>query len=45
MTPQFRQAIFQLPLCEGGSLDTPSGFLSGSRRQMIFNLQRLFVLL
>jgi uncharacterized UBP type Zn finger protein len=44
MTPQFRQAIFQLPLCDT-NFDTPSTFLSGNRRQMIFNLQRLFVLL
>ena len=53
MLPEFRQAIFQLPLCVGNisrftilqddSLDQPSQFLSGSKREMMLNIQKLFV--
>mmetsp|Transcript_18090 Transcript_18090/g.13040 ORF Transcript_18090/g.13040 Transcript_18090/m.13040 type:complete len:107 (+) Transcript_18090:21-341(+) len=35
MTPQFRQAIFELPLCEG-SIDKMADFVKGKKGAMLF---------
>jgi len=54
MTPQLREAIFNLPLCvssssltknKEGDIDHPSEFVKGKRRRLLFAIQKLFVLL
>ena len=44
MNPTFRQAIYDLPLCEG-TLDNPTNFVKGGKRRMLLEIQRLFVML
>ena len=44
MNPPFRQAIFDLPLCDG-DINTASDFLRGGKRRMLLEIQKLFVFL
>ena len=44
MNPAFRKAIYDLPLCEG-DIETPSVFVTGGKRKMLFQIQRLCVML
>lgn len=44
MNPAFRDAVFQLPLCDG-SLDKPTEFVKGKKREMLLEIQRLSVFL
>ena len=44
MTPVLRQAVFDLPLCDG-SLDKPTGFAEGRKYKFLLEVQRLLVFL
>ena len=44
MNPQFREAIYSLPLCDG-ALDQPTNFVKGGKRKMLLEIQRCFVML
>ena len=37
MNPQFREAIYALPLCDG-SLDQPTNFVKGGKRKMLLEI-------
>ena len=37
MNPQFREAIYSLPLCDG-SLDQPTNFVKGGKRKMLLEI-------
>jgi ubiquitin carboxyl-terminal hydrolase 40 len=44
LTPQFREAVYNLPLCEG-TIDKRSDFVKGKKGAMLFEIQRLLVML
>jgi hypothetical protein len=35
LTPQFREAIYNLPLC-GGNIENKAGFVKGKKGEMLF---------
>jgi ubiquitin carboxyl-terminal hydrolase 40 len=43
-TPQFREAIYSLPLCEG-HIEHKTKFVKGKKGEMLFQIQRLLVML